>query len=176
MRIRHTSRFITVVIFLLCSIGMGTTLLNYHYLEQRRQAFDTQNASIRAIRDLQLSNEKLVRYIRAYAATGDQQQLKFYHYDLVVGKTGEQALTRLRELGVTAEELAIFAQAKRGSDELVALGRKARIALTNGDQPRAIAAVYGADYQSLLYQVDADISRARALVEARLNRETQAMT
>lgn len=30
MRIRHTSRFITVVIFLLCSIGMGTTLLNYH--------------------------------------------------------------------------------------------------------------------------------------------------
>ncbi|MGL4205323.1 MAG: response regulator [Aeromonadaceae bacterium] len=176
MQIRHTSRLITVVVFLLCCIGIGTTLLNYHYLELRHQLFDVQSASIRAIRDLQLSNEKLVRYIRAYASTGDQQQLKYYKYDLAVGQSREQALARLQELGVTAEELAIFKQAKRGSDELIELGDQAREAMAKGEPAAAIEAVYGTDYQTLLYQVDADISRARALVEARLNGVIRLMT
>ncbi|GIE85115.1 methyl-accepting chemotaxis protein [Actinoplanes regularis] len=94
---------------------------------------------------LQAASDYLTAEGRLYAATGDAQHLTNYWTEITATKTRDTVLAELKDLGATADELALVDEAKAKSDKLVGTeSRSQRLMLEaagtpEADMPAAIA-------------------------------------
>ncbi|MCU7727016.1 methyl-accepting chemotaxis protein [Actinoplanes sp. KI2] len=88
-------------------------------IKAEKTAFERQAAFKALGMQLQAASDYLTNEGRLYAATGDRQHLTNYWNEITVTKTRDKVLAQLKELGATADELALIDEAKAKSDALV---------------------------------------------------------
>ena len=94
---------------------------------------------MRALRQLGTGSDRLTNAVRAYAATGDRRYYDEFQRELNVDRTRDAAVEQLAQIDLTGDERSLLAQAKRNSDQLVGLERRAFDAVERKDYPAAIA-------------------------------------
>ncbi|BFU44601.1 methyl-accepting chemotaxis protein [Krasilnikovia sp. MM14-A1004] len=84
-----------------------------------KRAFERQ-ARFKALGlQLQGASDYLTNEGRLYAATADRTHLNNYWTEITITKTRDKVVGQLKELGATADEIALIDQAKANSDALV---------------------------------------------------------
>jgi hypothetical protein len=119
--------------------------------------------------DLSRASDFLTNEARAYSVSASRDHLDAYWHEIDVTKTREHALTRLKQLGASPDELALVEQAKRNSDALVRTeARSQRLVLEalqtpEAKMPPAIAATKLAPDDEAL-AVDEKLAAARSFM------------
>ncbi len=168
MRIQRTSQIITVSVVLLSVLTIVCACISLYYRGVQERAYATRRESVRLVDQLAAGSDRLTRAVRAYAATGDSRYLDDFQRELNVDRSRDEALERLRQLGVMPNELALLDQAKRNSDELVSIENSAFEAAEKGDTRSAIDLVYGEEYRSIKDSIMDPIAECRVGLDARL--------
>ena len=176
MKIKHASQLILAAVVLLSGISLATYLLASHYLEARRQAFETQLASTKATELLAHGSDVLTTAVRAYATTSEQRYVEDFKTERDVTRSRERAVQQLKELGATPQEMALIEQAMRDSDALVQVEDEAIQAARDGATEVAVGLVYGPKYLAAKRAIVSTIARARAATDERLTRQTASLS
>ncbi len=169
MRIRRTSQFITLCVFVLSCVSIGTLLRARFTHAQGSQAFALQNESIKAVEQLYQGNNQLASAARGFAATGDERYLQQFQTELNVNRSREGALLRLRETDASASEIDLLNMAMRDSDTLLLLENRALKAAKKHDLKAAVELVYGIKYNVASESHSAKLAELRRVIENRLN-------
>jgi len=176
MRIDTSSKLITLLIATLSLISLASTLVHSHLLQKRDQVVAQLDESQAATQLLGDSSDVLTHAARAYAATGDERHRQAFQSELDILHSREKAVEQLHALGARPEELALIAQAKQNSDNLLEVERRAFAAARDGDRQGALALLYGVDYTQAKGGIKAPIDQAHHLIEARLQERIEHLT
>lgn len=176
MRIDTSSKLISLMIATLSLISLGSTLLHSHLLQKRDQVVAQLGASLAATQSFADSSDVLTHAARGYAATGDERHQQAFQSELDILLSRERAVEQLHALGALPEELALVAQAKQNSDNLLDVERQALAAARAGDRQGALASLYSVDYAQAKGGIAAPLDQARHLIEARLQGRIEQLT
>jgi methyl-accepting chemotaxis protein len=132
----------------------------------QKQAFERQAQFKTLGLQLQGASDFLTDQARAYAVTTDRQHLDDYWREITVTKTRDGVVAQLEQLGAAQDELALIAEAKTNSDNLVNTESRAqRLVLeATGVTPTAMPPAIG---EFSLTPADAALSDAAKLTTAR---------
>jgi methyl-accepting chemotaxis protein len=111
----------------------------------------------------------------AAAATGEEPYslAMEFRQEVMVDRSRDKAVAKLKELGLPGEELALVELAKRNSDRLINLEDKAFAAAAAGDLPTAIGLVHGAEYRTAKAAIIEPIQEFRRRLAIRLDTDVQ---
>jgi methyl-accepting chemotaxis protein len=98
--------------------------------------------------DLAKASDYLTDEARFHAVTGNKKHLDNYWREVKETRSRDRVLTRLKELGAPADELALLDQAKSSSDGLIKIEDSAMQAVADRNLDRARNLMYGDDYSS----------------------------
>jgi two-component system sensor histidine kinase/response regulator len=171
MRIQRTSQIITVGVILLTVLSIICAFISLHLRQHQEQAYETRRESLRMADQLAAGSDRLTAAVRGYAATGDRRYYQAFQKELTVDRTRDKALERLKELGLSAEELALISRAKQNSDALVSLEDRAMEAVARSNLTEAISLVFGDQYRKAKESIMQPIAESRQLLETRLTDE-----
>lgn len=90
----------------------------------------------------------LTSEVRAYSATADKVHYNNYLTEKDTTKTRETSLSAIKELGVTADEIAIMEELMAVSDKLVPIELESMSLVDAGDLKAAVKAVLGVTYNA----------------------------
>ena len=125
MRIKETSRLITIFIIFLSCLGAFTLLVSYNLMEKQKNASIRLTLSLESIDKLIKGSDVLTTAIRNYAATGDKQYKNDFHMEVAVTRARDKAVMTLKEVGLLSSELEQIENAKANSDALISLENEA---------------------------------------------------
>ncbi|MCX7143433.1 MAG: response regulator [Proteobacteria bacterium] len=120
--------------------------------------------------------DALTAAVRAYAATGDEKYKAAYQTERNVTRLGERGTERLREIGLTRDEMELIEKANKNSAALAEIESHAMQASDAGEMQRARGVVYGIEYQAARENVMAPIAEVYSEIEARHTREVEELT
>ena len=175
-RIANTNRLITGLVVAFSLANVITAYLSEVAIAESIAGSEQRLQALEAANMLAKGSDNLTNAVRAYAATGDQQYKTAFQTELTVTRFRDRATERLRELGLTSEELELIEQAKRNSDALVSLENKAFEAADAGDLQKATAYVYGIEYRVAKQTIMTPIAEAYSEIETRHTREVERLT
>jgi len=175
VKIRHASQVTTVTIVLFSMLAISCVLLARRSRIVAQQAYETRLQVLGFTDRLTGGSDRLTGAVRAYAATGDRHYYDDFRQELTVDRNRDLSVDGLRKLGITDDELALVAHAKRNSDRLVTLENRAFAAVERGDVPEAIRIVYGAEYAAAKASIMEPIAEFRRRVERRLTDNAAAL-
>ena len=175
MRIQRTSRIITLCVVVLSAATIICAVISMRYRAIQEQNYAARRIALNAAPQLALGSDRLTNAARAYAATGARRYYDDFVYERDVQRTREQAIDRLRQLGLTADEDALITDAKTGSDKLVLLENRAFDAASKGDTATAIQLVYGDDFNRIKTSIMQAISNCGRSLDQRLTAQADAV-
>ena len=175
MRIRQTSRLITVGVISFFAVTIACALVARQFRTMQEAAYATRFEASRMADQLAAGSDRLTAAVRAYAATGDRRYLDEFRRELRVDRTRDKAVERLNQMGLTPQELSLLAEAKRNSDNLVSLENRAFDAASKKDFTTAIALVYGEQYREAKASIMQPIAECRTSLEKRLAEEAASL-
>lgn len=173
MRIQWTSRVITIAVTVLSVTSIGCALLSLQFRDRQEKAYARRYDFMRMADQLAFGSDRLTNAARAYAATGRKQFFDDFENELKLERNRDRAVERLKQFGLTQDELDLLTQAKQNSDQLVYLENQAFEAVAKGDNATAIALVFGEEYQAGKASIMGPIEQCRKLLVARLNAEAE---
>ncbi len=97
---------------------------------------------------LREGSQFLTTEVRAYSANGNSSHYDNYWDEVNNVKSRDTAIARMKEIGITDEEVAMIEGIGNKSNSLIPLEEQAMEAVANGDFATAIGFVYGTEYQS----------------------------
>jgi len=171
MRIKETSRLITVGVVILSAATIACALVSRQFRIMQERAYATRLEALRMADQLADGSDRLTAAVRAYAATGERTYLDDFQQELKVDRTRDKAVERLNQMRLTTSELSLLAEAKRNSDALVSLENRAFEAAGKKDLTTAVALVYGEQYRKAKASIMQPISECRRSLETRLTTE-----
>lgn len=115
----------------------------------------------------------LTEQARACASTGEQVYYDNYQNEVDNLKNREAGYSRMEQVGITAEEKAIFAQMSQISNNLVPLEKNAMYSAMNGYISTAIDYVFGEAYSSNLERIQTLQQKFLDTVQSRLTAEIE---
>lgn len=160
-RITTTSIFIAVLFILLVIIANDNvqTALN-----KRAKLID--NAV-----EFREASRYLTNEIREYAVTTKQEHSDNYLYEVDVAKRRDNAITAMKKIGLSDNEIVLLDEVKGISDNLVPLEEQAIEYVKNGDLSSAIQNVYSDEYQLAMDEIGNKTDEFIDLISARMNRK-----
>jgi PAS domain S-box-containing protein len=167
MKIKRTSRFITLVVIVLSLIAIAFAAVARQYWIISQKNYEARRRMSAFSDQLAKGSDRLTNAVRAYAATGDKRYKKEFEEELNIDRNRDIAVAGLQKLGLTEEEQALIERAKRNSDKLVLLENQAFAAVENLDTPHAIQIVYGPEYITAKASIMEPIAQCRQLMEHR---------
>jgi PAS domain S-box-containing protein len=173
MRIQRTSQIITVGVILLTALSIACAFISLHLRGLQERAYETRRESLRMADQLAAGSDRLTAAVRGYAATGDRRYYEAFQRELNVDRTRDKALDRLKELGLSTEELSLITRAKQNSDALVSLENRAMEAVARTNLTESISLVFGDQYREAKESIMQPIGESRELLEARLSKEAK---
>jgi HAMP domain-containing protein len=173
MRIKETSRFITVGVVILSAVTIACALVSRQFRTMQEVAYATRLEALRMADQLADGSDRLTAAVRAYAATGERTYLDDFQRELKVDRTRDKAVERLNQMALTASELSLLKEAKRNSDNLVSLENRAFEAAGKKDLSTAVVLVYGEQYRKAKASIMQPISECRRSLETRLTTEAE---
>ena len=171
MRIKETSRLITVGVVILSAVTIACALVSRQFRTMQEAAYANRLEALRMADQLADGSDRLTAAVRAYAATGEHTYLDDFQRELKVDRSRDKAVERLSQIGLTTSELSLLTEAKRNSDSLVSLENRAFEAAGRKDFTIAIALVYGEQYRTAKGSIMQPISECRRSLETRLTTE-----
>jgi two-component system, sensor histidine kinase and response regulator len=167
MKIKRTSRIITLVVIILSLIAIAFAAVARHYWIVAQKNYESRRKMSGFSDQLAAGSDRLTNAVRAYAATGDKRYKKDFEEELNIDRNRDIAVAGLQKLGLTEQEQELIERAKRNSDKLVLLENQAFAAVENFDVPHAIQIVYGPEYVSAKASIMEPIAQCRQLMEQR---------
>jgi two-component system sensor histidine kinase/response regulator len=167
MKIKRTSRIITVVVIFLSLIAVGFAAVARYYWIVSQQSYEARRKMSSYTDRLATGSDRLTDAVRAYAATGEKHYYDAFQKELKVDRNRDIAVEGLLKLGLTERESELITQAKRNSDKLVSLENEAFAAVENHDVTHAIKIVYGPEYTSAKASIMNPIAECRSMMEQR---------
>jgi len=167
MKIKRTSRVITLVVIVLSLIAITFAAVARHYWIVAQTNYESRRRMSAFSDQLAKGSDRLTNAVRAYAATGDQRYKKEFDEELKIDRNRDIAVSGLQKLGLTEEEQELIERAKRNSDKLILLENQAFAAVENLDTPHAIQIVYGPEYITAKASIMEPIAQCRQLMEHR---------
>jgi two-component system, sensor histidine kinase and response regulator len=171
MRIKSTSKLITLFVFLLSSISIYTMLYSYRLLEQRRLVSNDLTQAVKSINELTTGIGTLTSSIRSYAATGNERYLSGFNLELTINLSRERAMVTLEGLELTKAEKDLLETATIKSEALVHLGDQASQAVVKGELKKAVSLVYGDEYTRVESSILETIQHVRIDIEERISKQ-----
>ncbi|MFZ4437093.1 MAG: PAS domain S-box protein [Syntrophales bacterium] len=175
-RIENTSRLIIGLVVTFSLINVTTTYLAEKSVDASIAGAGRRLQVLEAANMLLKGGDNLTAAARAYAATGDQKYKTAYQTELTVTRLRERATEQLRELGTAQEEMDLIEQANRGSAALAELENRAFKAADAGDVKKALALVYGIEYQTAKENATSPLAEAYTEIETRHTQEVKSLT
>ncbi|MDN3920759.1 hybrid sensor histidine kinase/response regulator [Roseateles violae] len=177
MRIRDTSRRLTLLVCVLSLLSLGFFLWSGIAADQRKEALSSQLSDTLAALEFRQGSDVLTAAMRAYAATGDERYRREFETELHQTRQRELAIAKLAETGSGERESMLLEKAKRQSDALVLLEQRIFELTNSGRREDAIALAYGEEYRNRKAAVLAPINQILAEVAERRSAEVdQALT
>ena len=173
MRIQRTSQIITAGVLVLTALCIVCAFISLHLRGLQERAYETRRESLRMADQLAAGSDRLTAAVRGYAATGDRRYYDAFQKELTVDRTRDKALDRLKQLGLSEEELALITRAKENSDGLVSLENRAMDAVTRTNLAAAISLVFGDAYLLAKDAIMLPIADSRRMLEDRLSSEAK---
>ncbi len=121
-------------------------------------------------------SSSLVQDVRAYAATGDKQYYDSYMNEVNTLKNREQGVAALQEIGITSDEQAMIDQMSSLSNDLVPLEQEAMNQVESGQIDAALGYVYGAEYSTVISQINALKEQFLNALETRTQTQVNSLT
>jgi two-component system sensor histidine kinase/response regulator len=176
MKMHRASRIVTVAVLVFTALNVALALITAGQYAARRHAAETWIEALHASNQLARGSDRLTRGVRAYAATGERRHWDEYLREAKEVRSRDQALERLRAMGLRDVELALFETAKRNSDALIALELSIARAVEAKDARQAVALAHGAEYEQAKDRVMRPIDLALGHIETRLAATRAAIT
>lgn len=167
MKIKRTSRIITLVVIVLSLIAIALAVVARHYWIVSQTAYEARRKMFGFSDQLAKGSDTLTNAVRAYASTGDKRYKKAFDDELKIDRNRDIAVAGLQKVGLTEEEQELIERAKQNSDKLVVLENQAFAAVENLDTPHAIQIVYGPEYVTAKASIMEPIAQCRQLMERR---------
>ncbi len=175
MRIKDSSRLITICIIALSIIGMGSLFQSYYLLDRQKLISLRLHQSIKAIDALISGSDILTTAIRSYASTGEKKFKNDFQFELQVARSRDKALLTLKELGLLSTEIDQISNAKANSDALVSLEDQAFAAADRGELKKAISIAFGEEYATRKASIINPLLHIREKIEERCIKEQEAL-
>lgn len=142
---------ITSILLLCILISFFIYNLSNGKIQQAHKArYDlTENANRFMNASSYLTNE-----VRAYSATGEQSNYDNYWNEVNNLKNREAGISKMQEIGITADENSIIDKMGSLSNELVPLESNAMESVKNGNENAAIDFVYGEEYSKNIAEIN----------------------
>ena len=176
MRIKESSRIITVFIIILSCIGSASMLHSYRLLDEQRDISIRLLRAAEAVDKLIEGSDTLTNAVRSYAATGEKKFKNDFQIELAVTRGRDKALLTLREVGILSAELDQIENAKANSDALISLENEAFSAADKGDLAKATAFVFGEEYRRRKASIIDPLVQARTEIKSRLFKEQEVLS
>src|SRR4030095_2293531 len=124
MKIKRTSRIITLVVIVLSLIAIAFAAVARHYWIVAQEAYEARRKMFGFSDQLAKGSDILTNAARAYASTGDDKYKKTFEEELTIVRNRDIAVQGLQKLGLSEEEQELISRAKQNSDKLVSLERE----------------------------------------------------
>ncbi|PSQ93677.1 MAG: methyl-accepting chemotaxis protein [Bacteroidetes bacterium QH_2_63_10] len=108
----------TVLVTLLLVLG-GGVYFNSQVVDSLEESYEQRREYVRLGQQMANASDYLTRQARLFVSTGDQEHLQNYWREVNEVRRREQAVSKLREDGISEQELNYLEQAKKESDALV---------------------------------------------------------
>jgi len=108
----------TVLVTLLLILG-GGVYFNSQVVDSLQESYEQRREYVRLGQQMANASDYLTRQARLFVSTGDQEHLQNYWREVNEVRRREQAVSTLREDGISEQELNYLEQAKKESDALV---------------------------------------------------------
>lgn len=167
MKIKRTSRIITLVVIVLSLIAIAFAAVARQSWIVSQKNYESRKTMYALSDQLAKGSDRLTNAVRAYAATGDKRYKKDFDEELQIDRNRDIAVAGLQKLGLSEDEQELIDRAKRNSDKLVLLENQAFAAVENLDTPHAIQIVYGPEYVAAKASIMEPIAQCRELMEQR---------
>ena len=173
MRIDKFNQRVILGYGLLTALTMIAGLVGNHYLNVKTEASWRREESLRLADQLLAGSKTLTSNVRAFAATGDVRYRDAFINEQTVVRSRDKAVEGLSRLNITDGEIALIDEAKRNSDQLISLEKRAFLAGESGELQLAITLVYGSEYLHALESIYGSIERFRQQLHERLEKEAR---
>lgn len=168
MSIRSTSRNLTLVAVLLSVLSIGSALssvgANRNYLEAQNNYF----SGMTAASDLAQGSDTLTDAVRAYAATGNERYKRAYMVERFETRQREKAVMQLRAISSKTQELQLFENAKKLSDNLIMVEEEIFNLAHAGRRNEALELAFSNRYMAEKSQIMSLVEQARISIKARV--------
>ncbi|HEY7162368.1 MAG TPA: hypothetical protein VH815_13970, partial [Acidobacteriota bacterium] len=131
MKIKRTSRIITLIVIILSLIAITLAAVARHYWIVAQKNYESRRRMSSFSDQLTAGSDRLTNAVRAYAATGDKRYKKDFDDEVNIDRNRDIAVAALQKLGLTEEEQELITRAKRNSDKLILLENQAFAAVEN---------------------------------------------
>jgi two-component system sensor histidine kinase/response regulator len=168
MNIARTSRAITWMVVVLGLAALACSLSASFHAARSQEAYEARRRMSSHMDRLADGSDRLTNSVRAYATTGDRAYLDAFQRELNVDRRRDEAVAALTDLGLEPEEADLLRHAKKSSDALVVLEKRAVEAVERGDVSGAVKIVYGPDFNTTKADVMDAIEECRRRMEQRL--------
>lgn len=153
----------------------GTTMLLAASAQEHERAAESQRYRLdRVTQNLSTDLFVLTGQARQYAITGDPTHLAVYERTERDLASVENRIRHVNDAGASADELRALKEAVRWSDSLHEEQQEALAARKRGDDVRARAILFGAEYERELDRVQAMIERFQYRLDQRTATEVEA--
>lgn len=175
MRIHQFNQWVIFGYALLTALTFVAGLWGNHYLIANSEGSIRREESLRLADQLLAGSKTLTSNVRAFAATGDARYRDAFIDEQTVSRSRDKAVESLSRLNITPRETALIDEAKRHSDQLITLEKRAFAAGEAGNLKLAIDLVYGPEYTQALDSIYGPIERFRQDLSVRLTQESQVL-
>ncbi len=156
---------VTIVMVIFCAILLYCVNCTNTKKEQMLEKQFYYTVYVDAFGDISayLTNE-----VRSYAATGEKMHYENYWYEVNIAQNREYYVEKLKELGLTEQELQWVENIATISNNLVPLEKQAMDAISNRNVEEANNILYGMEYQSGVAQIKSTIQKFNFSIQNRV--------
>ncbi len=150
------------ILIIICIIVLNTVVENSL---NNRQELITNAIQLRE------GSQFLTSEVRAYSANGKSIHYDNYWDEVNNVKSRDNAIAKMKEIGITDDELSMIEGIGNKSNSLIPLEEEAMNAVANGDLTTALEYVYGTEYQTGIDKIADDTEIFISTLTARTNKQ-----
>ncbi len=172
MRIQSLSSLCIGLVSLFSIASFTTSMMSHTVIEQRKESQRNHLQILAAIEQIRQGSDFLTTNVRAYVATHDPDRIDKYNNELMTIRNREKGIESFHQVGSDSENNLID-EAKRHSDALVLLGKKAFEYGRADNFKIAMNIIYGPTYSETRQEIEKLIKSVRDSADSRTQKESE---
>ncbi len=164
---------ITLIVLIICvALTIASVVFTAYIGYKTKVVTNNEFYTLYFSSELQKSSDYLSRQARQYAITGDTQYYDNYWIEVKIDKTRDMAIEKMKQHGVSDEDLHLAQLAKNESDRLIETERLAMNAAQGGNLELAQSLLFGVKYEEEKIKITDYLTEFEALMLKKAERES----